>query len=219
LLGDGNAAGLDQFYEQQQQPTPGQFVQTQFELNGSPMRPTSINYAPPAPVALEYAQQYTQGNVTDTGSAITLSVDAANPTALDVITFNPLAVNQQAGTGLDFSVQFSGVDPGEQVELVIWIRGMASVPQALGGAAIFGNTIGYLSIPLFAMSGLDAGTGAMLATISLDGFRGEAVLDGPFNSLAGGPIIPTLGFSLITPTNSNASVTVTNLRQFRDGVS
>jgi len=219
LLDDSIAAGLDEFYEQQQQSTPGEYVQTQFELNGSATRPGTVNYTPPAPTPLEYAQQYALGNVVDTGSTMTLSISAASPTAMNVITFNPLAAGGHAGTGMDFSFQFTGVDPGEQVELVIWIHGMASVPQALGGVGIFGNTIGYLSVPLFAMNGLDAGSAAQLATISLDGFRGASVLDGVFNSLAGGPIIPTLGFSLVASSGSSASVTITDLRQFRDGIS
>jgi len=161
--------------------------------------------------------------VVATSTSITLSVDAANPRAIDTITFNPLGAAGSSGTGMDFSFDFSGVDGGEKGELIIWIHGMASVPQDALTKPL-GNTLGYISIPLFTMDGADAGGAAQSATISLDGYRLGFIL-GPFNSVinTGGssatPIVPTLGFSLVTSNGATASVTVSSLRQFSDGIS
>jgi len=219
LIDPATTAALDPYYEQKQQATPGQFLQTQFELDAT---------AGPAPITptftdLEYAQQYQFGQVVDTGTSITLSVDADNAHAINKITFNPLGAQSTSGTGMDFTFDFEGVDPGEKVELIIWIHGMASVPQDAITKPL-GNTIGYISIPLFSMDGADAGTAPQSATISLDGYRVGLIL-GPFNSvidISGGsatPIVPTLGFSLATSNGATASVVVSNLRQFSDGIS
>ena len=57
------------------------------------------------------------------------------------------------------------------------------------------------------------------ATLSLDAFKGASfTADGPFNS-ATGPSIPVLGFTLIASPGGSATVTVSNLHQFTDGVS
>jgi hypothetical protein len=220
LLNADNAANLAQFYEQQQQDTIGKFVMTQFVLNtpGTPPnnRPSNLVYTPTAPTPLQYAQQYTVGSVGDTGSTLTLSVDPAHPEAVEAITFNPLAATTgKPGTGMDFQFQFSGISPGEQVELVVWIRGLTSlnVPAAM----VNKGTFGYLSVPLFTMDGADAGTAAQRATISLDGFLSDAQdapIVGPFNASQ----IPTVGFTLLAPPGSSATVTVSNLRQFNDGI-
>ena len=105
---------------------------------------------------------------------------------------------------------------------MIWVNGMASVPQDALTSPL-GNTIGTISIPVFTMDGSDAGSSTQSATISLDSYRLGLIL-GPLNSvvnISGGnptPIIPTLGFSLLTSDGSTASVTVTSMRQFSDGI-
>ena len=209
LLNDQAAAGLNGLYQQTwTQPVFSQ----QFTLTP---RGSSPNYGPSF-TPLSYAQQYTIGQVTDNGSAITLSVDAGSPTAVEVITFNPLAATtRMPGNGLDFRFQFSGVDPGEQVELVIWVRGLVGVNAPI--ASINEGTLGYLSIPLFAMSGTEAGSTARQATISLGGFLSgqHAPILGPFSASQ----VPILGFSLIGSAGASATVTVTNLNQFSDGTS
>jgi len=218
LLNASNSTGLGDFYEQQQQSTSGKYVTTQFQLNAL-SRPTSISYSPTT-TPLQYAQQYSIGNVSDNGSTINLSVDASNTNAIDAITFNPLAAAGASGSGLDFNFSFSGVTPGQQVELVVWIRGMVAVPHVLGGL-VLGPTAGYMSVPLFVMNSADAGTSTQGATLSLDGYH-LGLLTGLFNSVltssAAAPIIPTLGFTLISSPGSSATVSVTNMNQIRDGI-
>jgi hypothetical protein len=182
-----------------------QFVIRQFELQ-STTRPTAM---PVGPIPLAYAQQYTTGSVTDTGGQITLSVDAANSVAIEAITFNPLAEvfgPFGIGSGMDLQVEFSGVPAGEQVELVVWIRGLVSTPRvedpSTSQLATLGSTVGYMSIPLLTLNGSDVGTAALL---------------GPFNAVnngSGSTLLPTLGFTLIGDVSSQVSVTVSNMRQF-----
>jgi hypothetical protein len=225
LLDADNSANLAEFYEQQQQATPGEYVRTQFELNtpGAPPnnRPASVMYTPTF-TDLEYAQLFNVGSVADDGQSITLNVDSDDPHSINAITFNPLGLAGTAGTGLEFEFEFSGVDPGEQVELVIWIQGTGAVPRTALSTAAFGSTLGLVSVPLFVMNGTFGGSDPQKATISLDGFH-LGTLIGPFaailNNNGTAAITPTLGFSLITSTGSDASVTVNNLRQFSDGIS
>jgi pimeloyl-ACP methyl ester carboxylesterase len=218
LLNAGNSTNLANFYEQQQQSTPAMFLTTQFQLNSS-SRPSSITYTPTT-MPLQYAQQYAVGNVTDNGSTIGLSVSASHPDAIDAITFNPLAATGASGTGLDFNFTFSSVKPGQHVELVVWIRGMVTVPQAQGILAL-GSTTGYMSVPLFTMDSADAGTSTQGATLSLDGYH-LGLLTGLFDSVAtfgtAAPNVPTLGFTLISSAGSSATVTVTNMNQITDGI-
>jgi len=147
-------------------------------------------------------------------------VDAAHPNAIDAITFNPLAADGASGTGLDLNFAFSGVTPGQQVELVVWIRGMVAVPQVLG-KGVLGPTTGYMSVPLFTMNSADAGTSTQGATLSLDAYE-LGVFTGLFNSVVtssgAAPTIPTLGFTLIGSSGASATVTVSNMNQITDGI-
>ncbi len=219
-----------------------QFVSRQFELVGS-SRPATTAYTPTGfttgsptpPTPLAYAQQYTVGNVADTGNSITLTVDASNSEAINAITFNPLAAVSSGlgglewlGAGMDMQVEFNGPVPaGEQVELVVWIRGMVSAPRAVdpdntSQALTLGSTLGYISIPLLTLNGADTGTSTQLATISLGQyFNAFPFITGPFNSLDGANsarLLPTLGFTLLGDVSSSVSVTVSNIRQFTDGI-
>jgi hypothetical protein len=201
-------------------PTPGLYEQTwtqpvfsqQFKLSG---RANPPSYTPTF-TPLQYATAYTVGTASDDGASMTLGVDGATSSSILAMTFNPQAATTGIpGNGMDFQVQFSGVDPGEQVQLVVWIRGQtqASVPIA----SIDAGTLGYQSIPLFVMDGGTVGATQQNATISLDGFLSgvqSAPILGPFSAAQ----IPLLGFSLVGAAGSNASVTVSNLRQFSDGV-
>jgi hypothetical protein len=210
LLDDAAAAGLDGLYEQTW--TEPNFTE-QFELTATGVAPPTYT---PTFTPLQYARQYEVGAVTDSGVSLTLGVDAANDIAAAGVTFNPLAASTGIpGTGIDFQVTFSGVDPGEQVELVVWIRGLAAENAPI--ASINDGTLGYLSIPLFAMAGADAGSTPTSATISLDGFLSgvqSAPILGPFSAAQ----TPILGFTLKGAADASASVTVSNLRQLHDGV-
>lgn len=214
--------------------SPAQYVPRQYELTGS-ARPADAAYTPSTPTALQYAQQYTVGNVVDTGGSMTLTVSANHSQAINAITFNPLAASssglsgfQLAGSGMDMQVQFNGPVPtGEQVELVVWIRGMVSAPRVvnpndLNQALTLGSTVGYVSIPLLTLNGADTAT-TQFATISLAGYLNAfPLVTGPFNSLNDAnpaTLLPTLGFTLLGDVSSNVSVTVSNIRQFSDGVS
>ena len=110
-----------------------QFVQNQFNIAPSTDEPT---VAPSAPEPLQYAQQYTSGSVSDSGSAITLTVGPGQSQAIEAITYNPLAAAQSppgfhVGAGMTFQVAFSGVQPGQDVSLTVWIRGMEALPVVI----------------------------------------------------------------------------------------
>ncbi|MBM4071786.1 MAG: DUF4214 domain-containing protein [Planctomycetes bacterium] len=213
--------------------SPAQYVPRQYELTGS-ARPSAAAYTPSAPTALQYAQRFTVGTVNDTGSSMTLTVGANNSQAINAITFNPLAASSSglsgfelAGSGMDMQVQFNGpVPPGEQVELVVWIRGMVSAPRVvnpdnINEALTLGSTVGYVSIPLLALNGAETTT-TQSATISLAGYLNAfPLVTGPFNSLNNAnpaTLLPTLGFTLLGNVSSNVSVTISNIRQFSDGI-
>ena len=98
---------------------------------------------------------------------------------------------------------------------------MVASPEALGHPT--GPTAGYVSIPLFTMDSADAGNTAGTATISLDTYAlglATVVFNSVSNSTATGlaPMVPTLGFSLISTAGSNASgsVTVSMMNQFSE---
>jgi hypothetical protein len=201
--------------------SPGQYVIRQFELQTAPRPTASIA----GPIPLAYAQQYTTGSVTDTGSEITLSVDADNSVAIEAITFSPLTEQFgpfAIGSGMDLQIEFSGVPAGEQVELVVWIRGLVSTPRVgipgTSQLATLGSTVGYMSIPLLTLNGEDVGTAVQSATISLGSYlNADPSLLGPFNAVNNGSastLLPTLGFTLIGDVSSQVSVTVSNMRQF-----
>jgi hypothetical protein len=160
LLNPLAAPGGGLYQQTWQQPIFSQ----QFNLSG-PTTPPSYT---PMFTPLQYARQYTVGNTTDDGSTISLSVDGSTPTSVLAMTFNPLAAQGQDGTGMDFKVQFSNVSPGANVQLVVWVRGLAGANEPLVG--VNKGTFGYLSIPLFVMGAAEAGAAAQQATISLDGF-------------------------------------------------
>ena len=152
-------------------------------------------------------------------------MDAANSVAIEAITFNPLTEvfgPLAIGSGMDLQVAFSGVPTGEQVELVVWIRGLVSTPRvkdpSTSQLATLGSTIGYMSIPLLTLNGGDVGTAVQSATISLGSYlNGFPDLLAPFNAVNDGipgTLLPTLGFTLIGDVSSQVSVTVSNMRQF-----
>lgn len=209
LLSPGTTASLGHNYAQPTQTTPGKFVTTQFQLDPK-SGPAAVT---PLTTPLQYAQQFTVGDVVDNGSSIQLSVGSGNPNAIDAVTFSPLAAFGNSGTGLSLQFQFSGASPQSQVELVVWINGMAGAPLTLIGAT--GPTAGYISTPLLTINGATAGTTAQTATISLDGFEFGSLINGGFNTVvtssgkSAAPFVPTLGFSLISTSGSDASGTVT----------
>jgi hypothetical protein len=195
--------------------SPSQYVSNQYFLQTN-TRPSPM---PAEPQPLQYAQQYSVGTVNDTGSEITLSVGAGSSSAIDAITFNPLAAGGvfDLGAGMDFRLKFDGVTSGQPLELVVWIKGIAAAPVVASGLVNIGSTLGSMSIPLFTMDAADAGTSATYATISLDGFFNSILLRAPFNTVNGGSaatIVPSLGFTLIGGPNSKGSVTVSSMRQF-----
>ena len=126
-------------------------------------------------------------------------MDDANSVAIEAITFNPLAALFPLfiGAGMDLQVSFSGVPAGEQVELVVWIRGLVSTPRvedpSTSQLATLGSTVGYMSIPLLTLNGGDVGTAVQSATISLGSYlNADPDLLGPFNAVNNGSIGYTL---------------------------
>jgi len=196
-------------YPQEAAATPAEFLVHQFELFGG--GPT-----PPATVASEtftYGLQATVGNVADTGSVMTLGVGGGTSLSMATVGFVPFSTDARSpvGTGLELDVQFSGVDPGETVQLVVSVHGNAA-PQLLGGLVTLGGTTGSMTIPLLTLDGLAAGTARTMATVSLDGFNTNETIAGPFANAANA--MPTLVFSLIASPGAAASVTVSGMRQF-----
>ncbi len=105
--------------------------QTLSVLNQFALNPTSpTNFTPMAQTTLDYATEFTTGTVSDDGSSISLSVNPKDSSAIDAITFNPLAAQGTTylGAGIDFQVSFSGVPAGQQVQLVVWIDDPAASP-------------------------------------------------------------------------------------------
>ncbi|MDR3621985.1 MAG: DUF4214 domain-containing protein [Paludisphaera borealis] len=194
------------------------YVANQYTLL-PPTTPRSVT--PTGPTPLSYSQQYTTGQVADTGSSITLTVDAGHSQAIDSIGFNPVAAQGIAnlGAGMDMQVQFSGVPAGADVQLVVWIRGLLAAPQVLGTS--LGSTLGYASIPLLTLDSSDVGSSVQYATLSVGQYLNSWLLRAPFNALnsstaAAGTMVPTIAFSLIGDVTSTVSATVSNIRQFTD---
>lgn len=218
LVTPTTTAGLQPSYEQFQpdDPNPGQFVQRQFELTANgPSSPVTVNSFP-----LAYAVQPTTGTVTATGTSLTLGIGAGQPMSTATISFQPYGADPTAkpiGTGLELDVAFSGIDAGENVQLVVSAHGMA-VPQLINPLQnppqpffLTGST-GFMTIPLLTLDGGSSGAAARMATISLDGFRTSDLMKGAFGS--GANPVPQLVFSLIGSSGAAGSVTVTNIRQF-----
>jgi hypothetical protein len=213
LMRQDAAANLADSYDQYPQSgsaTPADFVKHQFELFGGGPTPA----ATVASETLEYALQATVGTVADTGSTMTLGVGGGTAISMATVWFVPFASDARnpIGTGLELDVQFSGVDPGETVQLVVSVHGIAA-PQLLGGLVTLGGTTGSMTIPLLTLDGAAAGGESLVATVSLDGFNTSETIMGPFaNPLANAT--PTLVFSLIASPGSAASVVVSGMRQF-----
>ena len=191
--------------------TEQQFVQKQFNLVASTSVPT---VTPEAAVPLQYAEQFASGVVNDSGSSITLGVGPTNDQSIETVTYNPLAA---IGAGMTFQVAFSGVSPGQDVQLTLWMQGMATTPTLLG--SVYGSTLGYLSMPVFTMDSNSAGTTPQNATISLGGLS-RGLVGGPFNGVNGSnpaTNVPILGFTLTGDVTSTVSVTVTAMNQFAVG--
>jgi hypothetical protein len=205
--------------------TAAQFVVNQFQLQSS----TRTVITPAAPVPLAYARQFSMGSVTDTGSSLSLTVGPKSQTAIAALTFNPQAGQglMALGAGMDLQVSFSGLKPGNDVQLIVWLRGIASAPRIINVSGqdppktTSGSTIGAMSIPLLTMNASAAGTSTQAATISLGGLLNSFVIEGPFNALNGGSsmtVVPTLGFTVVGNPGSPVTVTVNNMRQFMDGI-
>lgn len=67
-------------------------------------------------------------------------------------------------------------------------------------------------MPLLTLDGGTSGSGPRMATLSLDVFRTNGLIQGGYASRANP--VPQLVFSLIGSEGSTASATVTNMRQF-----
>ncbi len=206
------------------------FTKTQYITNPFNLESLSLTKTTPAaPVPLSYARQYAMGSVTDTGQSLALTVGPGAGVAVAAITFNPEPGPgfNGLGSGMDLQVKFDGAQAGDDVQLVVWMRGIASAPRVLdisgqgAGKLTTGSTIGSLSIPLFTMSASAAGTTTQSATLSMGGLLDSFFLDAPFNALNGGSpttVIPALGFSVVGNPDRPVTVTVSGMRQFEDGI-
>jgi len=190
----------------------GEFVRRQFELAPSgPTPPVTVRSFP-----LTYGLQPTTGSVVDTGSMLTLSVGAGSPQSIATVVFQPYAtsaIDRPMATGLEIDVSFSGVDPGETVQLVVSVHGVG----ALDLDTVFGNvyaskTTGLMTIPLLTLDGGLSGMGPRMATVSLDVFRDQSLVQGGYASPANP--VPQLVFSLIASPGAEASVTIADMKQF-----
>lgn len=215
LLDPARTASLAASHEQFPQSgttTTGAFVRRQFELAADGTTPAVEVTSYP----LAYALQPATGTVTDTGSAMTLEIGGDTAISMATATFLPFAQDtsrKPIGTGLELDVSFSGVDPGETVQLVVFVHGMA-VPEAkFGELSLFASgSTGFVTMPLLTLDGGTSGSGPRMATLSLDVFRTNGLIQGGYASRANP--VPQLVFSLIGSAGSTASATVTNMRQF-----
>lgn len=192
----------------------------QFLLTPSPGDPIPS----PPPVDVSYATQYKVGSVVDTGSGMTLSVDAQNPLAMASFTFTPISMSVgdqkgKPGSGLSLEFQFENAGDGDQ--LVIWERGRygLSVPNPPGMSPIDTGSLGYRTVPLFVMTGESAGTTKHKAVLNLDAFFNNAKSEPLAMGMFQNNLLPTFGFSLIHSGTGTASVTISNLQQINDGSS
>lgn len=215
LLSPATTAALAPSYDQFPQSgrtTTGEFVKRQFELAaGDPTPAATVESFP-----LTYALQPTVGDVSDTGSTITLGIGGGSEVSSAIASFLPFAadgVRKPIGTGLEFDVSFSGVEAGETVQLVVSAHGMA-IPEAkaLGLSLFASGTTGFMTVPLLTLDGGASGPGPRMATVSLDVFRTSGLIQGGYASRANP--VPQLVFSLIGSEGAGASVAVSNMRQF-----
>ena len=213
LLNPLTTAFLQPTHEQFQPfpaPNQGEFVRRQFEVAGSgASSAVTVNSSP-----LAYAIQPTTGNVVDTGSQMTFTIGGSNPLSTATISFVPYATDSTdspVGTGLELDVAFSGIEAGETVQLVVSVHGMA-VPQVNLPPTLLSGSTGFMTLPLLTLDGETSGAGPRMATISLDVFRNQTIIEGAFASAANP--VPQLVFSLIGSAGATASAIVTNMRQF-----
>ena len=205
------ASTYDQF-PQSGTATRGEFVRRQFELApGGAAAAVPVTSFP-----LAYGVQPTIGDVTDTGTTMTLGVDGDTPLSIATVAFQPFgmdATDKPMATGLELDVSFAGVDPGETVQLVVSLHGTG----ALDLDTVFGNlyvskTTGLVTIPLLTLDGNASGPGPRMATVSLDVFRNQTLVQGGFATPANP--VPQLVFSLIGSRGAEATATVSRMRQF-----
>ena len=205
------ASTYDQF-PQSGTSTRGEFVRRQFELApGGAAAAVPVTSFP-----LAYGVQPTMGAVTDTGTTMTLGVDGDTPLSIATFAFQPYAMDatdKPMATGLELDVSFSGVDAGETVQLVVSLHGAG----ALDLDTVFGNvyvskTTGLVTIPLLTLDGGASGAGPRMATVSLDVFRNQTLVQGGFATPANP--VPQLVFSLIGSPGAAATATVSRMRQF-----
>ena len=205
------ASTYDQF-PQSGTSTRGEFVRRQFELApGGAAAAVPVTSFP-----LAYGVQPTMGAVTDTGTTMTLGVDGDTPLSIATVAFQPYAMDatdKPMATGLELDVSFSGVDAGETVQLVVSLHGAG----ALDLDTVFGNvyvskTTGLVTIPLLTLDGGASGAGPRMATVSLDVFRNQTLVQGGFATPANP--VPQLVFSLIGSPGAAATATVSRMRQF-----
>jgi hypothetical protein len=205
------ADAYDQF-PQTGSATRGEFVRRQFELQpADPTAPVAVTSFP-----LAYGLQPTTGSVVDTGSTLQLAVGPTAPLSIATVGFQPYAMDatdKPMATGLELDVSFAGVDANETVQLVVSVHGVA----ALDLDTIFGNvyvskTTGLVTMPLLTLDGGISGTQPRMATVSLDVFRDQTLLAGGYASPANPA--PQLVFSLIASPGAEASVTISNMKQF-----
>lgn len=205
------ASTYDQF-PQSGTASRGEFVRRQFELApGGAAAAVPVTSFP-----LAYGVQPTIGEVTDTGTTMTLGVAADTPLSIATVAFQPFgmdATDKPMATGLELDVSFAGVDPGETVQLVVSVHGTG----ALDLDTVFGNvyvskTTGLVTIPLLTLDGNASGPGPRMATVSLDVFRNQTLVQGGFATPANP--VPQLVFSLIGSRGAEATATVSRMRQF-----
>lgn len=107
------APAYDQF-PQTSTTTPGEYVRRQFEVVTGGATPAEN----PTVFPLVYGVQLTMGEVTDTGSSMTFTIDGDTPLSAATISFDPYGTDSVAdpiGTGLELDVAFTGIDAGETV--------------------------------------------------------------------------------------------------------
>lgn len=206
---------LSQSYDQYPQSgvtSRGDFVRRQFEL--APTGPATSVAVRSFPLA--YGVQPTTGSVVDSDASLTLAVGAAAPVSIATVAFQPYAMDptdKPMATGLELDVSFAGVDPGETVQLVVSVHGAGTLDlDTVFGNVYVSKTTGLMTIPLLMLDGGLSGTGARMATLSLDVFRDHSLVGGGYASPANP--VPQLVFSLIASAGAEASVSISDIRQF-----
>ncbi|MFM7185354.1 MAG: DUF4214 domain-containing protein [Planctomycetota bacterium] len=206
---------LSQSYDQYPQSSltsRGDFVRRQFELAPTgPATPVAVRSFP-----LAYGAQPTTGSVVDIDASLTLAVGDAVPVSMATVAFQPYAMDatdKPVATGLELDVSFAGVDPGETVQLVVSVHGAGALDlDTIFGTVYVSKTTGLMTVPLLTLDGGLSGTGPRMATLSLDVFRDHSLVVGGYASPA--DPVPQLVFSLIASAGAEASVTISDLKQF-----